>query len=377
MTRELTDQEIQDQIDDLIIEQGKETYISLGEKEILRREVFNSLRRFDILQDLLDDSNISEIMINGTQNIFIERKGEIFQWNKKFESRKKLEDIIQQMVSKSNRRVNEANPIADARLDNGERVNIVLNPIALNGPIITIRKFPNKSLTMSDLIRLQTLNQEVADFLKFLVMQGYNIFISGGTGSGKTTFLNALSEYIPIKDRIITIEDSAELQILNHPNLVRLEVRNASIEGNYRVSIRELIRTSLRMRPDRIIVGEVRGGEALDMLQAMNTGHDGSLSTGHSNSPRDMLSRLETMVLMGMDIPLNAVRRQISSGIDIIIHLERMRSGKRRVIEISEVGQVIEGEIQLSPLYIREGEKAQLKKCGQLMRKGKRLNDEH
>ncbi|WP_235828871.1 CpaF family protein [Anaerosacchariphilus polymeriproducens] len=369
ITKELTDQEIQEKIDNLIIQQGKETYLSLGEKESLSREVFNSLRRLDILQELIEDPGISEIMVNGTENIFIEKRGEIFQWHKKFDSYKKLEDMIQQVVSKSNRRINDANPIADARLQNGERVNIVLYPIALNGPIITIRKFPKKVITMKELIHVHTLTQEVAEFLKYLVVQGYNIFISGGTSSGKTTFLNALSEFIPLNERIITIEDSAELQIVNHPNLVRLEARTASIEGNYEITIRDLIRTSLRMRPDRLIVGEVRGGEALDMLQAMNTGHDGSLSTGHSNSTKDMISRLETMVLMGTEIPLEAVKRQISAGIDIILHLERMKDGSRKVVEISEIGEVREGEVQLFQLFTRENKKAELRRCKDLKRK--------
>lgn len=374
ITKELTDQEIQEKIDTLIIQQGKETYLSLKEKECLSREVFNSLRRLDILQELIEDQTISEIMVNGTENIFIEKRGELFQWHKKFDSKKKLEDMIQQMVSKSNRRINDANPIADARLENGDRVNIVLYPIALNGPIITIRKFPQKVITMKELIQIQTLTQEASEFLKYLVVHGYNLFISGGTSSGKTTFLNALSEFIPLNERIITIEDSAELQIVHHTNLVRLEARTASIEGNYEITIRDLIRTSLRMRPDRLIIGEVRGGETLDMLQAMNTGHDGSLSTGHSNSTKDMISRLETMVLMGMEIPLEAVKRQISAGIDIIIQLERMKDGSRKVVEISEVGEVREGEVQLFQLFTRDNKMAELRQCQDLKRKRKKTN---
>ena len=334
-------------------------YLPLAEKSALGRELFNAFRKLDLLQEFLEDEEITEIMINGTQSIFFEKQGRLFQSDKRFLSREKLEDVIQQIVAGSNRLVNEASPIVDARLADGSRVNVVLAPVALNGPIVTIRKFPRESITMKQLIDWQSVSQEVAGFLALLVQAGYNIFISGGTGSGKTTFLNALSEFIPKDERIITIEDNAELRILDVPNLVSLEARNANVEGSGEVTIRELIRSALRMRPDRIIVGEVRGAEAIDMLQALNTGHDGSLSTGHANSPMDMLSRLETMVLMGMDLPLAAIRRQIASGLDIIVHLGRLRDKSRKLLEVSEITAYREGEIELSPLYRYEetGEK--------------------
>ena len=298
-------------------------------------------------------------MINGTQNIFFEKGGHIFESEKRFVSKEKLEDVIQQIVAGSNRRVNEASPIVDARLKDGSRVNVVLDPVALNGPIVTIRKFPKDSITMEQLVEWNSISQELVLFLRKMVRSGYNIFISGGTGSGKTTFLNALSQFIPKTERIITIEDNAELRIMGVKNLVSLEARSANTEGSGEVSIRDLIKSALRMRPDRIIVGEVRGAEALDMLQAYNTGHDGSLSTGHANSTKDMLSRLEMMVLMGAEIPLSAIRRQIASGIDLIVHLSRMRDRTRKVLEITEVIGFQEGEIILQPLfrYQETGEK--------------------
>ncbi|MBR2996270.1 MAG: CpaF family protein, partial [Lachnospiraceae bacterium] len=308
------------------------------------------IRKLDVLQELVDDPGITEIMINGTENIFIERNGKTTRYARRFTSRQKLEDVIQQVVAGCNRVVNESSPIVDARLENGARVNVVMAPVALNGPIVTIRRFPDKPIGMSDLIRFGSLSEEIASFLKKLVAAGYNIFISGGTGSGKTTFLNALSDFIPEDERIITIEDNAELQILHIPNLVRLEARNANIEGCVPISIRDLIRSSLRMRPDRIIVGEVRGAEAIDMIQAMNTGHDGSMSTGHANSAADMLSRLETMILMGMDLPVPAIRGQLSSGIDLIIHLGRLRDGSRKLLELSEVRGMEDGRIRLCSL---------------------------
>ena len=303
------------------------------------------------MQELIDAEDITEIMINGAGNIFYEKQGGLYLWDKSFESREKLEDVIQQIVSKCNRTVNEASPIVDARLSDGSRVNIVLSPIALNGPVVTIRRFPENPITMEQLIAFHSITEEAADFLKKLVMAGYNIFISGGTGSGKTTFLNALSHNIPNTERIITIEDSAELQIRGIPNLVSLETRNATTEGVKEISIRDLIKASLRMRPDRIVVGEVRGAEAIDMLQALNTGHDGSLSTGHANSAKDMLARLETMVLMGMDMPISAIRRQIASAIDIVVHLGRLRDKSRRVLNISEVSGFENGEIILNTIY--------------------------
>lgn len=315
------------------------------------RDLFNAFRKLDILQELLEDESITEIMINGLENIFVEKKGEIYQYEKRFVSRKKLEDIAQQIASGCNRTVNEAEPIVDARLPDGSRVNLVLLPVALNGPIITIRKFPKEGITMKHLIAWGSISREAAEFLEILVKAKYNMFISGGTGSGKTTFLNALSQFIPEDERIITIEDNAELRLQSLPNLVRLEARNANMEGEGRIDIRELIRTALRMRPDRVIVGEVRSAETIDMLQAMNTGHDGSLSTGHGNSPKDMIGRLETMVLMGMEIPIEAVQRQIASGIDIIIHLGRMRDKTRKVLEIIEITGYEKGEIQMNTLY--------------------------
>ena len=315
------------------------------------RDLFNAFRKLDILQELLEDESITEIMINGLENIFVEKKGEIYQYEKRFVSRKKLEDIAQQIASGCNRTVNEAEPIVDARLPDGSRVNLVLLPVALNGPIITIRKFPKEGITMKHLIAWGSISREAAEFLEMLVKAKYNMFISGGTGSGKTTFLNALSQFIPEDERIITIEDNAELRLQSLPNLVRLEARNANMEGEGRIDIRELIRTALRMRPDRVIVGEVRSAETIDMLQAMNTGHDGSLSTGHGNSPKDMIGRLETMVLMGMEIPIEAVQRQIASGIDIIIHLGRMRDKTRKVLEIIEITGYEKGEIQMNTLY--------------------------
>lgn len=333
----MTDQEIYRQIDDLILEESRERYVSLQRKEQLRTELFNSVRKLDILQELIDDDSVTEIMVNGTEGIFLERKGRLTLWEKRISSREKLEDMVQQIAGRCNRIVNEAVPVADARLEDGARVNLVLSPVALNGPIITIRRFPKNPIRMEDLINLGSITGEAAGFLKNLVQAGYNIFISGGTGSGKTTFLNALSDYIPKDERIITIEDNAELQIQGAANLVRLEARQANTEGKNSVTIRDLIKASLRMRPDRIVVGEVRGEEALDMIQAMNTGHDGSLSTGHGNNPRDMLSRLETMVLMGMELPLQAVRRQIASAVDVMVHLGRMRDKSRKVLEIVEI----------------------------------------
>lgn len=374
---EITDEKILEMIDALILQEGRETYVSLRQKHELRTELFNSIRRLDILQELLDDDTVTEIMVNGTGGIFVEREGRIFKWEKSFSTEEKLEELVQQIVARCNRIVNEAVPIADARLAGGARVSIVMAPVALNGPVITIRRFPNRPVTMEQLIAWNAVTAEAAEFLKKLVLAGYNIFISGGTGSGKTTFLNALSHYIPKDERIITIEDNAELQIQGVKNLVRLEARKANTEGEHEIPIRELIKASLRMRPDRIIVGEVRGEEAIDMLQSLNTGHDGSLSTGHGNSPRDMLSRLETMVLMDKSgLPVTAVRRQIASGIDILVHLGRMRDKSRKVLEIVEItGYCYESEeIQTRVLYEFREEKGQnggkvcgrLEKCGEL-----------
>ena len=337
MSTELSDEAIGDVIDEVIMEKSRNMYMSSVTKLTLRQELFNAIRRLDLLQELIDDKSVSEIMVNGADSIFYERNGKIYTWDRHFESREKLEDVIQQIVSRSNRQVNESVPIVDARLSDGSRVNVVLDPVALNGPILTIRKFPEEAITMEKLIEWESLSQEAADYLKILVQAGYNIFISGATSTGKTTFLNVLADYIPKTERVITIEDSAELQLHDIANLVRMEVRQADAEGVSSVTLRDLIKASLRMRPDRIIVGEVRGPEALDMIQSMNTGHDGSLSTGHANSPEDMLSRLETMILMGSDMPLPAIRKQIASSIDIIIQLGRLRDRSRRVTEITEV----------------------------------------
>ena len=337
MSTELSDEAIGDVIDEVIMEKSRNMYMSSVTKLTLRQELFNAIRRLDLLQELIDDKSVSEIMVNGADSIFYERNGKIYTWDRHFESREKLEDVIQQIVSRANRQVNESVPIVDARLSDGSRVNVVLDPVALNGPILTIRKFPEEAITMEKLIEWESLSQEAADYLKILVQAGYNIFISGATSTGKTTFLNVLADYIPKTERVITIEDSAELQLHDIANLVRMEVRQADAEGVSSVTLRDLIKASLRMRPDRIIVGEVRGPEALDMIQSMNTGHDGSLSTGHANSPEDMLSRIETMILMGADMPLPAIRKQIASSIDIIIQLGRLRDRSRRVTEITEV----------------------------------------
>lgn len=351
LDRDVTDEELREVIDEIVLKSGETRYLPVLEKVFLSKELFDSVRGFDVLQELIEDENITEIMINGKDNIFIEREGKITKYKGRFSTEEKLQDIIQQMVSRVNRRVNEASPIVDTRLTDGSRVNVVLNPIAMNGPVITIRKFPKERLTMERLIEIGAITEEAANELRILVEAGYNIFISGGTGSGKTTFLNALSDYIPKAERIITIEDSAELQICGVENLVRLEVRQANTEGENAITIRDLIRASLRMRPDRIVVGEVRGAEALDMLQAMNTGHDGSLSTGHANSPKDMLARLETMVLMGVDMPVSAIKGQIAAGIDVIVHLGRLRDKSRKVLEIAEVLDYSEESIGLHTIY--------------------------
>ncbi len=351
VSTEISDDKVKEIVDEVILEYGNEKGLSVREKYRLQKEIYDSIRGLDILEELLEDKNITEIMINGPDNIFIEKDGRIEKYNNRFSSKEKLVDIIQQIVSGVNRRVNESSPIVDSRLSDGSRVNVVLNPVAINGPVVTIRKFPEYSITMKKLIEIGSISLNVADFLRLLVNAKYNIFISGGTGSGKTTFLNVLSNYIPGDERIITIEDSAELQIQSVDNLVRMEVRQANDEGENGIDIRALIKSSLRMRPDRIIVGEVRGAEALDMLQAMNTGHDGSLSTGHGNSPKDMLNRLETMVLMGVDMPLKAIKSQIASGIDIIVHLGRLRDRTRKVLEIVEITGFNGEEILTNTIY--------------------------
>ena len=351
LSRELSDEEILETIDELILNNMREECLPLREKVELRQELFYSVRKLDVLQELLEDNSVTEIMVNGPDTIFVERGGRLSRWNKSFTSREKLEDVIQQIVGRCNRVVNESMPIVDARLEGGARVNAVIAPVALNGPILTIRRFPDEPITMEKLISLGSLPRECAEFLAMLVRARYSMVIGGGTGSGKTTFLGALCGYIPDDERVITIEDNAELKLQGIPNLVRLEAKMANREGGSSISIRDLIKTALRMRPDRIIVGEVRGGEAVDMLQALNTGHDGSLSTAHANSAVDMLSRLETMTLMGVDLPLEAIRRQIASGVDILIHLGRMRDKSRKVLEIAEVCGVENREIKIQALY--------------------------
>ena len=349
--REMSDEEVEETIDEVLLERRELVTYPVALRWILKKELFDSLRRLDILQIFVEDDSVTEIMINGTEHIFIERGGRLQELDQGFDSPEKLQDVIQQIVAGCNRVVNEASPIVDARLTDGSRVNVVMNPVALNGPIVTVRRFPARPVTMDWLVRNHSLSEQAALFLENLVKAGYNIFISGGTGSGKTTFLNALSQFIPAEERVITIEDSAELQLQGLPNLVRLETRNGNTEGCREIGIRELIRSSLRMRPDRIIVGEVRGPEAVDMLQCLNTGHDGSMSTGHANSGRDMLARLESMVLMGLELPLAAIRQQIASGIDIIIHLGRLRDRSRRVLEITEILGFENNEIKLNTLF--------------------------
>lgn len=372
-SRELRDEEICEQIDKLLMEKNSGHYYSLKRRAQLRIELFNSVRKLDILQELIDNDQVTEVMVNGLDGIFIEERGCIRKWEKEFHTQDKIEDLVQSIAAKSNRIVNATVPIVDARLENGARVSMVLPPVALNGPIITIRQFPTHPIEMEQLIAWGAVTKDAVEFLQKLVIAGYNIFISGGTGSGKTTFLNALSNYIPKQERIITIEDNAELQIRGVENLVRLEARKGNTQGDHEITIRDLIRASLRMRPDRVIVGEVRGEETIDMIQAMNNGHDGSLSTGHGNSPRDMLARLETMVLMGMELPVSAVRRQIASGLDIMVHLGRMRDRSRKVLEILEItGYSYEKEeILTHTLYeFEETGKGQEKVIGTLIKKG-------
>ena len=353
--KDITDDELQDKIEDLVFQQLGDQYCSIEQRVSIVEQVFSSIRGFGLLDSIIKDETITEVMINGPENIFIEQKGRLFKLDKQFESQRKLEDVIQRIVGLAGREVNQANPICDTRLPDGSRVNVVLPPVALCGPTVTIRKFSKDPMTVEKLIEYGSITREIADKLEILVRAKYNIFISGGTGSGKTTFLNALSNYIPKDERVITIEDSAELQIKGVENLVSLETRNANTAGAGEITIRDLIKSSLRMRPERIVVGEVRGGEALDMLQAMNTGHDGSLSTGHANSVHDMLSRLETLVLQGSaGLPLEAIRQQIASAVDIIIHLSRLRDKSRKTMEICEVVGYENGQIVLNPLYVFE-----------------------
>ncbi|MBP3922290.1 MAG: CpaF family protein [Ruminiclostridium sp.] len=351
----LEDEELEEQIEQIVQQKLEGIYCPIDKRVTIVQHVYSSIRGFGLLDTIISDDTITEVMINGPDNVFIEQNGRLFKLNKRFESQRRLEDIIQRIVGLAGREVNQANPICDTRLPDGSRVNVVLPPIALCGPTLTIRKFSKTPMTIERLIKYGSITQEIADKLQLLVKAKYNIFISGGTGSGKTTFLNALSNYIPKDERVITIEDSAELQITGVENLVSLETRNANASGAGQITIRDLIKSSLRMRPERIVVGEVRGGEALDMLQAMNTGHDGSLSTGHANSTEDMLSRLETMVLQGSaGLPLEAIRQQIASAVDIIIHLSRLRDKSRKTMEITEVVGYENGQIILNPLYVFE-----------------------
>lgn len=351
----MSDEELEEKVEEIVLARIKEQYCSIEQRVSIVQQVYSSIRGFGLLDSIINDDTITEVMINGPENVFIEQNGRLFKLDKQFESQRRLEDIIQRIVGLAGREVNQANPICDTRLPDGSRVNVVLPPIALCGPTLTIRKFSKTPMTVEKLIQYGSITQEIADKLELLVKAKYNIFICGGTGSGKTTFLNAVSNYIPRDERVITIEDSAELQITGVDNLVSLETRNANASGAGQITIRDLIKSSLRMRPERIVVGEVRGGEALDMLQAMNTGHDGSLSTGHANSTQDMLSRLETMVLQGAEgLPLEAIRQQIASAVDIIIHLSRLRDKSRKTMEITEIVGYENGQIILNPLYVFE-----------------------
>ena len=380
---ELSDEQLKDLISKYLLEKEKNNNFTLSQRKQIGKEIFDSLRKLDVLQDLIDDDEITEIMVNGPDAIFIEKRGKIYKTNLKFDSREKLSQVINQIVSGCNRTVNESNPIVDARLKNGARVNVVLYPIALNGPILTIRRFPDKPITMDKLMELEAVSEEAVSFLKKAVKAKYNILISGGTGSGKTTFLNALSQYIPSDERIITIEDSAELQILGIENLIRMETRNANLEGGKGITIRDLIKTSLRMRPSRIIVGEVRGEEVSDMIgSTMNCGHDGSMSSAHANSAADMLLRLENMFLMSATLPVDAIRRQVASGVDVIVHLGRLRDKSRKVLEITEIKGMEKEEIRLNPLFLfqesfgksNERVEGKLKRVGELIHTYKMQN---
>ena len=379
MSRETGEEELQEIILGVLEETEKEEFLPLNEKIRISRELFNAFRRLDILQDLIEDESITEIMVNGTENIFYEKGGRLYRADRHFISEERLCDVIQQIVGETNRYVNESSPVADARLKDGSRVNVVLKPVAVNGPIMTIRKFPSEAVTMEQLVRIGSLTEEAAEFIRCLVQSKYNIFVSGGTGAGKTTFLNAMSDYIPKDERIITIEDNAELQIQGVENLVRLEARGANPEGEGEVTIRDLSRSALRMRPDRIIVGEVRGEETVDMISsAMLNGHSGSMSTGHANNPADMIHRLETMMMMGIDLPLQAIQRQIASALDIIIHLGRLRDKSRKVIQIEEVTGYRDGMVRTETLYefreeeIQDGKiKGSLMKVNEIKNRGK------
>ena len=367
-TWEVSDDEVLEIIDRLLLKESKSTYLPIVRLEELRMELFRSLRKMDVLEELLENDSITEIMVNRWDQIFIEQDGKLFPWEKNFSSPEKLEDVIGQIASRCNRVINTLQPVVDARLPGGERVNAVIPPVALDGPVLTIRKFPREPITMEKLLELDSLTPEAADFLKKAVEAGYTILIGGGTGSGKTTFLNALSQYIPRDQRVITIEDNAELQLQGIPNLVRLECRQANIEKSQEITIGDLLKTCLRMRPSRIIVGEVRSQEAAQLLQAVNVGNDGSLSTIHANTCQDMVSRLETMVLMGIQLPIPVIRRQIASGFDLFIHLGRLQDKSRKVLEISEIKGMDGEELKLNPLFIRY---TTLEKTGEMIHREK------
>ena len=352
LSREVSDEEIQELIDEVVLFCGKERHLSLNERCRIKRELFYALRKMDVLQELLEEKSVTEIMVNGTDGIFLEKNGKLSRWEKSFSSKERILDIIQQITGACNRVVNEASPIVDARLENGDRVHVVLPPVAVNGPIITIRRFPEEPVTMQKLLELESLSEEEAEFLKKAVQAGYSILVAGDTGSGKTTFLNVLAGHIPQDERVIVIEDTAELQIRNVPNLVRLETRDGGAEDCREISMRDLIKAALRMRPTRLIIGEVRGAEAFELLTCLNTGHDGSLSTCHANSTADTVTRLETMVLMGMELPLQAIRRQIASGVDLIVYLGRLRDKSRRLLEITEVTGMEGEQVELNPLFL-------------------------
>lgn len=365
LSREVSDEEIQELIDEVVLSCGKERHLSLNERCRIKRELFYALRKMDVLQELLEEKSVTEIMVNGTDGIFLEKNGKLSRWEKSFSSKERILDIIQQITGACNRVVNESSPIVDARLDNGDRVHVVLPPVAVNGPIITIRRFPEEPVTMQKLLELESLSEEEAEFLKKAVQAGYSILVAGGTGSGKTTFLNILAGHIPQDERVIVIEDTAELQIRNVPNLVRLETRDGGAEDCREISMRDLIKAALRMRPTRLIIGEVRGAEAFELLTCLNTGHDGSLSTCHANSTADTVTRLETMVLMGMELPLQAIRRQIASGVDLIVYLGRLRDKSRRLLEITEVTGMEGEQVELNPLFLfRETGERNGKICG-------------
>lgn len=371
LSKEVEDDMLAEMIREILELHSSREFIPLKEKASIGKELFNTFRKLDIIQEFLEDEEVTEIMINGTEKIFVEKHGQLYEAERHFYSKKKLEDVIQQIVAGANRIVNEASPIVDARLPDGSRVNVVLSPTALNGPIVTIRKFPKEAVTMQQLVCWGALDEETVEFLKLLVKSKYNIFISGGTGSGKTTFLNALSEFIPEDERVITIEDNAELKIQGIRNLVRLEARNANVEGIGEITIQDLFKSALRMRPDRILVGEVRQFEAFSMIEAMSSGHPGSMSTGHANSPQDMLMRLETMILTGLNIPLLAIQRKIASGVDIIVHLSRFRDKSRKVAEIVEVLDCVEEGIRVNKLYeFVEESVSSGKICGKLVKCG-------